>query len=35
MRKTFLAIFIIAGIAIMFGKFSNKEKLVNNLPWKM
>lgn len=31
MRKTFFAIFVIAGVAIMFGKLSNKEKLVNNL----
>ncbi len=31
MRKTFFAIFVIAGVAVMFGKLSNKEKLVNNL----
>lgn len=31
MRKTFFAIFVIAGMAIMFGKLSNKDKLVNNL----
>lgn len=31
MRKTFLAILVIAAMAVMFGKLSNKEKLVNNL----
>lgn len=31
MRKTFLVIFVVAGIAAMFGKFSNKEEIVNNL----
>ena len=31
MRKTFLAIFVIAGITVMFGKWSNRDKLVNNL----
>lgn len=31
MKKTFLAICVIAGMAVMFGKLSNKEKLVNNL----
>lgn len=31
MRKTFFAIIVIAGVAIMFGKLSNKEKLVRNL----
>lgn len=31
MRKTFLIIFVVAGIAAMFGKFSNKEEIVNNL----
>ena len=31
MRKTFFAIFVIAGVAIMFGKLSNRNKLVNTL----
>lgn len=31
MRKTFFTIFVIAGVAIMFGKLSNRDKLVNNL----
>lgn len=34
MRKTFFAIFVIAGMAIMFGKLSNKEKLVDDLLWE-
>lgn len=31
MRKTFFTIFVIAGVAIMFGNLSNRDKLVNNL----
>lgn len=31
MRKTILAIFVIGGMTLIFSKFSNKEKLVNNL----
>ena len=31
MRKTFLAIFIIAGIAAMIGKLSNKESFADSL----
>lgn len=31
MRKIFLVILVIAGMTAMFGKFSNKEKLVDDL----
>lgn len=31
MRKVFLAILVIAAIAVMFGKFSTEEKLGNDL----
>ena len=31
MRKIFLMVLVVAGMTAMFGKFSNKEKLVDNL----
>lgn len=31
MRKIFLVILLVAGMTVMFGKFSNKEKLVDDL----